>query len=98
MARHGVTPVAAAEAPVHPGQDAAKGCGSGSRECIRREVGRQSAEAIDSRIDPLRARASSFPSVEPLFLFFMVVVAFFMGVVARPSFEFLGRDSEHFVR
>src|SRR5215467_829427 len=28
-----------------------------------------------------------FPSLEPLFLFFMVVVVFFMVVVAHPSFE-----------
>src|SRR2546427_7064978 len=30
-----------------------------------------------------------FPSVEPLFLVFMVVVAFFMVVVSRPSLESL---------
>jgi hypothetical protein len=28
------------------------------------------------------------PSLEPLFVFFTVVVAFFMAVVARPSLEY----------
>jgi len=34
---------------------------------------------LDSRIDPLRGRVSSFPSSTPFFVFFMVVVAFFIA-------------------
>ena len=45
-------------------------------------------QLLDSRIDQLRGRVPPFPSFEPLFLFFMVVVAFFMAVVARVSLEY----------
>src|SRR5205085_5959570 len=48
---------------------------------------RQSLSSLILASISREGEASPFPSVEPLVLFFMMVVAFFMAVVARPSLE-----------
>jgi len=57
---------------------------SDPRECLAPPI----TQLCDSHIDELRGRGSFFPSFEALLLFFMVVVGFFMVVVARPSVEY----------
>jgi hypothetical protein len=50
-------------------------------------------QLLDSRIYQLKGRVSSFPSFEPLFLFFMVVVAFFTVISSSFATIFLGGTS-----